>query len=51
MSYQSYSNYPLISEIQEKINNPKYLVEGAADPTWIRGGAPSRELARTNNNN
>lgn len=51
VSYQSYSNYPLISEIQSKINNPKYLVEGAADKNWIRGGVPSREIARNENNN
>jgi hypothetical protein len=47
ISYQNYSNYPLIDEIQSKINNPKYLVEGVADKSWVRGGQPSRELARS----
>ena len=51
VSYQSYSNYPLIDEIQSKINNPQYLVEGVADKNWIRGGLPSREVARNQNNN
>ena len=50
VSFQSYSNCPLISEIQEKITNPKYLVEGVADENWVRGGVPSREIARNNNN-
>ena len=46
VSYQSYSNYPLIDEIQSKINDPKYLVEGVADENWIRGGEPSRDIAK-----
>lgn len=44
-SYIKYSNTPLISEIEEKITNPEYLVEGSNNG-WIRGGLPSRELNR-----
>lgn len=50
VSYQNYSNYPLIDEIQNKITDAKYLVEGVADKNWIRGGLPSREIARNQNN-
>ena len=50
ISYQNYSNYPLIDEIQGKISNPQYLVEGAADSTWVRGGLPSREIVKNRNN-
>lgn len=44
-SYLEYSNTPLIEDIEEKITNPKYLVEGTHNG-WIRGGLPSRELNR-----
>ena len=37
--------YPMIKEIEEKITNPKYLVEDA-DNEWIRGGLPTREMNR-----
>ena len=37
--------------MHKKITNPKYLVEGVADENWVRGGVPSREIARNNNNN
>lgn len=50
VSHQNYRNYPLIDEIQSKINDPKYLVEGVADENWVRGGLPSREIARNQNN-
>jgi len=46
-SYLQYSNTPLIQDIEEKITNPKYLVEGSHNG-WIRGGLPSRELNRDN---
>lgn len=46
-SYLEYSNTPLIEDIEEKITNPKYLVEGTHSG-WIRGGLPSRELNRDN---
>jgi hypothetical protein len=46
LSYMPLTNYPLIPAIQETITNPAYLVEGVASNGWIRGGIPSRELAR-----
>lgn len=46
-SYIQYSNTPLISDIESKITDPKYLVEGTHNG-WIRGGLPSRELNRDN---
>lgn len=49
-SYIQYSNTPLINEIEEKITNPAYLVEGTHNG-WVRGGLPSRELNRDNNVN
>ena len=49
MSFQNYKNYPLIDEIKETINNPEYLVESVADKNWVRGGLPSRDIAKNNN--
>ena len=37
--------WELIKEIEEKVTNPKYLVEDA-DNEWIRGGLPTREMNR-----
>ena len=53
ISYMPLQTTPLLPSIQKTISNPKYLVEGAADASWVRGGIPSRELTRTtvNNNN
>jgi len=45
-SYIKYSNTPLIPEMQEKIGNPAYCVEGVASEGWVRGGIPSRELTK-----
>ena len=45
-SYKPYSDYPLIPTIQATVQNPANLVEGVAAEGWIRGGIPSRELAR-----
>lgn len=45
--YLQYSNTPLIKDIEDKITNPEYLVEGSHN-NWIRGGLPSRELNRDN---
>ena len=36
----------MIPSLQSTINNPANLVEGVAEKGWIRGGVPSRELAR-----
>ena len=45
-SYKPYSDYPLLPTIQATVQNPANLVEGVAAEGWIRGGIPSRELAR-----
>lgn len=41
-----YHNTPLIPEVASTIDNPANLVEGVADKNWVRGGQPSRELAK-----
>lgn len=33
---------PMVSSVKKSITNPKYLVEGVADPNWVRGGAMTR---------
>lgn len=33
---------PMVDNVRESISNPKYLVEGVADPNWVRGGAMTR---------
>jgi hypothetical protein len=45
-SYINYHQTPLIGNIQERMTNPAYCVEGVASDGWVRGGVPSRELAR-----
>ena len=45
-SYLKYTNTPLQSNIQNRVTNPAYRVEGVASEGWIRGGIPSRELTR-----
>ena len=43
ISEQSHKNIsPLIPSVKKTITNPKYLVEGVADSSWIRGGAITR---------
>lgn len=44
--YIKYQNTPLLPNIEERITNPAYSVEGVASQGWIRGGIPSRELTR-----
>jgi hypothetical protein len=46
MSYLQYSQTPMIPTLQATINNPSNLIENMAAEGWIRGGLPSRELAR-----
>ena len=45
-SYMKYTSTPLLSDIKDRVTNPAYCVEGVASEGWIRGGLPSRELAR-----
>jgi len=46
VSYLQYSQTPMLQHIQETISNPANLIESSAAEGWIRGGLPSRELAR-----
>ncbi len=43
MSYASLTQVPLIPSIRDTINNPQYLVEGVASPSWQRGGESTRK--------
>ena len=47
-SHINYRHYPLIPSIESTVTNPENLVEDSAADGWIRGGVPSREIARTN---
>ena len=44
--YQPYSTTPMIPTLEATVANPANLVEGVAAEGWIRGGLPSRELAK-----
>jgi hypothetical protein len=46
VSYIQYSQTPLLPTLQATISNPANLIENNAAEGWIRGGLPSRELAR-----
>jgi hypothetical protein len=46
VSYLQYSNTPMIPTLKATISNPANLIESSAADGWIRGGLPSRELAR-----
>lgn len=37
---------PMLPSLQETVTNPRNLVEGVASDGWIRGGLPTRELIR-----
>lgn len=43
-------NYPLIKPIAATVTNSQNLIESDASKSWIRGGAPSRDLLRSKNN-
>jgi len=45
-SYLKYQTTPLLPDVQERMTNAAYSVEGAASEGWIRGGVPSREFTR-----
>lgn len=49
-SYMNYQTTPLLSEVQDRVTNPAYCVEGEASENWIRGGLPSREMTRDTQN-
>jgi hypothetical protein len=46
VNYSQYSQTPLLPSLQSTISNPANLIESSAAQGWIRGGIPSRELAR-----
>jgi hypothetical protein len=46
VSYLQYSQTPLLPTVKSTISNPANLIENNAAEGWIRGGLPSRELAR-----
>lgn len=46
MSYNVYDGNYLIPSLKLSVTNPANLVEGVAAEGWIRGGLPSRELAK-----
>ena len=46
VSYLQYSHTPMIPTLKATISNPANLIESSAAEGWIRGGLPSRELAR-----
>ena len=44
--YLQYSQTPMLPTLKATISNPANLIETNAAEGWIRGGLPSRELAR-----
>lgn len=48
-SYIKYSHTPLLASVHDRVTNPRNSVEGVAQQGWIRGGMPSRDMARDMN--
>lgn len=48
-SHIPYSATPMVPSLAESITNPAHLVEGVAMDGWVRGGLPSREMAKNDN--
>jgi len=46
INHTAYSFTPMIPSLQATITNPANLIENIAAEGWIRGGLPSRDLAR-----
>ena len=46
--YMNYHNTPLQPEIEDRLTNPAYCVEGVASEGWVRGGMASREMTKDN---
>ena len=42
----NHSTTPLISSINERINDPSHSIEEVASSNWIRGGIASRDANR-----
>ena len=45
-SHLNYRNTPMIPSLAATVTNPVNLIEGVAADGWIRGGLPSREMAK-----
>lgn len=45
-SHMPFSTTPLVPSLAESVTNPAHLVEGVAMDGWVRGGLPSREMAK-----
>ena len=41
-----YQHAPLLEEVANNMMNANTKIEGLSDPSWVRGGLPSRELNR-----
>lgn len=50
-SHIKYRHTPMIPSIESTVTNPANLIEDSASEGWIRGGLPSRELAKDNSKN
>lgn len=46
VSFIPYKNYPLLSNIEKEVQNPRNLVEDSAVKGWVRGGMSSRDYIR-----
>ena len=46
INHTTYSFTPMLPSLQATITNPANLIENIAAEGWIRGGLPSRDLAR-----
>jgi len=45
-SHIPYSNTPLIPSVAATVTNPVNLVEGIAVDGWVKGGIPTRDIAK-----
>ena len=45
-SHMAYSNTPLIPSVAATVTNPVNLVEGIAVDGWVKGGIPTRDIAK-----
>lgn len=43
-NFMDYKDYPLLSEVKDRVNDPAFSVEEVALDGWIRGGVDSRNI-------
>lgn len=48
LCYSQYAHTPMIPELRSSVTNSAHIIECDAAEGWMRGGLPSRELARDN---